>query len=92
MQLKRRPATSPRLGARRSRARLKGEEVGDFSDTAKRYAMRLAYERHYQMLLGMEDQFETAAMRRGKELENDARLAHEEKINTLVENCSAVVL
>lgn len=70
---------------------LKGEEVGDFSDQAKKYAKRLAFERVEGRLLGLDDQFETYAMRRGKELEGEARLAHEDEMNVLVQHCSFVM-
>lgn len=54
---------------------LAGEKVGDFSDAAKDYAFRLAVERISGESL--QGQFETFAMRRGRELEPDARFAHE---------------
>jgi hypothetical protein len=67
------------------RKRLKsGANKGDFSQKAKEYAFRLAIERISGKLLS-EDKFDTFEMRRGRELEEDARLLHEEKLGVLVE-------
>jgi hypothetical protein len=66
-----------------------GKRVGDFSETAKRYAFRVALERRHGKVLGAE-QFDTWAMKRGHELEARARLLHEEKIDTLVQHCGFV--
>ena len=66
-----------------------GEKVGDYTEAAKNYAMRLAIERISGQLLA-EDQFETYAMRRGKELEPDARAAHAARINQDVTECGIV--
>ena len=55
------------------RAKLKN---GDYSAAAKQYAFRLACERISGELLS-EDKFETWEMRRGHELEPEARLGHE---------------
>lgn len=52
-----------------------GEKVGDFTTMAKDYAFRLAVERISGEPLD-DGQFETYAMRRGKELEPDARDMH----------------
>jgi hypothetical protein len=54
---------------------LAGKKVGDFSDAAKDYAFRLAIERISGEPLD-EGGFSTYAMRRGNELEQDARDAH----------------
>jgi hypothetical protein len=54
---------------------LDGVKVGDYSDAAKNYAFRLAIERMTGAAL-MDDQFETFAMRRGHELEPQARDMH----------------
>lgn len=54
---------------------LAGEPVGDFTDSAKDYAFRLAVERISGTALD-DGQYETWAMRRGKELEPEARSAH----------------
>ncbi len=54
---------------------LAGERVGDYSEAAKNYAFRLAIERLTGAPL-MDDQFETFAMRRGHELEPQARDLH----------------
>ena len=56
---------------------LAGENVGDFTAAAKDYAFRLAIERISGRPLDEMDQFETYAMRRGRELEPEARRAHE---------------
>lgn len=52
-----------------------GERIGDYTDTAKNYAFRLAIERISGEALA-DGQFETYAMRRGHELEPDARRMH----------------
>lgn len=54
---------------------LAGEKVGEFSDAAKDYAFRLAVERISGEPLD-EGGFSTFAMRRGQELEPEARDAH----------------
>lgn len=54
---------------------LAGEKVGSFSDAAKDYAFRLAVERISGEPLD-EGGFSTFAMRRGQEMEADARDAH----------------
>ena len=54
---------------------LAGEQVGEFSDAAKDYAFRLAIERISGEPLD-EGGFSTFAMRRGNELEPEAREAH----------------
>lgn len=54
---------------------LAGEKVGDFTAVAKDYAFRLAVERISGEPLD-DGQFETYAMRRGKELEPEARDMH----------------
>ncbi len=70
-------------------AALRGEQVGDFSDKAKNYAFRLAVER----ISGepLDEGFETYAMRRGHELEPEARLAHERRIAMLIEHAGIVL-
>lgn len=69
------------------RERLKsGANKGDFSAAAKKYAFKLAFERISGQLME-EDKFETFEMRRGRELEPEARLAHEEARGILVEQC-----
>jgi hypothetical protein len=62
---------------------LAGEKVGDFSDAAKDYAFRLAIERLCGQPLA-DDQFETFAMRRGRELEPEARDMHAFQCNVEV--------
>lgn len=54
---------------------LSGEKVGDFSDAAKDYAFRLAVERISGEPLD-DGGFSTYAMRRGQQLEPEARDAH----------------
>ncbi|KWN80823.1 recombinase [Burkholderia ubonensis] len=54
---------------------LKGEKVGDWSDVAKDYAFRLAVERISGAPL--DEGFETWQMRRGRDLEPEARMEHE---------------
>lgn len=62
---------------------LKGEKIGDWSDAAKDYAFRLAIERISGQPL--DEGFETWAMRRGRELEHEARMEHEALTGLLVE-------
>lgn len=71
---------------REARTKLKN---GDFSAAAKKYAFRLACERISGELLD-EQQFETWAMRRGHELEPEARMAHESKKGILVEQAGFI--
>lgn len=61
---------------------LKGGQVGDYSNAAKDYAFRLAVER----ISGepLDEGFSTWAMRRGNELEPEARAAHEAQIEMLI--------
>ena len=62
---------------------LRGEKIGEWSDAALNYAFRLACER----VAGepLVEQFETYAMRRGKELEEACRIRHEIDINEVVD-------
>lgn len=55
---------------------LRGERIGEPSDAALAYAFGLAIERISGQAL-QDDKFQTYAMRRGQELEPDARRAHE---------------
>lgn len=67
-----------------ARKRLKsGPCKGDFTTAAKDYAFRTAIER----ISGdpLDDGFETYAMRRGRELEEDARICHEAEIGCFVD-------
>lgn len=57
---------------------------GEFSSECHKYAFRLACERISGQLLD-DDQFETYAMRRGRELEPIARYVHEQRIGEKVE-------
>jgi hypothetical protein len=61
-----------------------GVNEGDHTGKAKEYAFRLAIERISGELLS-EDKFDTFEMRRGRELEPDARLAHEMKRGIMVD-------
>lgn len=67
-----------------------GEKVGDFSDAAKDYAFRLAVERISGEPLD-EGGFSTYAMRRGQELEQDARDAHSFESDVVVRTAGFVV-
>lgn len=68
---------------------LDGEKVGDFSDAAKNYAFRLAVERISRKPL--DDGFETWAMKRGHELEPEARREHEAKTGLFVQRAGFVL-
>lgn len=61
-----------------------GASKGDFTKAAKEYAFRLAIERISGELLS-EDKFDTFEMRRGRELEPEARLKHEQARGFLVD-------
>lgn len=67
---------------------LKGERAGDFSEAAKNYAFRLAVERISGQPL--DEGFETYAMRRGHELEPDARMEHEIQSGLIVQTAGFV--
>lgn len=69
---------------------LAGKKVGDFSDAAKDYAFRLAVERISGEPLD-ECGFSTYAMRRGQELEQDARDAHSFDRDVVVQTAGFVV-
>lgn len=73
--------TKPRM-SEKMEAALDGEIVGEWSDPAKDYAFRLAVERISGEAL--DEGFQTWAMKRGNELEPDARAAHEIKSNLIV--------
>lgn len=67
------------------RKRMKsGPNKGDFSGKAKEYAFKLAIERLSGELLS-EDKFDTFEMKRGRELEPEARLKHEQAKGILVD-------
>jgi hypothetical protein len=68
---------------------LQGLPVGDWSDPAKNYAFRLAVERISGEPL-QDDKFETYAMRRGHELEPEARGEHEIQHGVVVERCGFI--
>lgn len=68
-----------------ARKRLKsGPNKGEFSAAGKAYAFKLAIERISGQLLDV-PQFETWQMKRGNELEPEARLKYEERQGVLVE-------
>jgi hypothetical protein len=67
---------------------LAGEVIGDWSEASKTYAFRLAIERISGEAL-QDDKFETYAMRRGHELEPEARAAHE-KLGIMVRRAGFV--
>ncbi len=67
---------------------LRGERVGEPSEGAKTYAFRLAIERIAGAAL-QDDKFETFAMRRGHELEPEARACHE-RLGILVQRAGFV--
>ncbi len=69
---------------------LDGEKVGDFTEAAKNYAFRLAVERLSGQAL-MDDQYETYAMRRGHELEPEARELHSFQIGVEVQRTGLVL-
>ncbi len=68
---------------------LRGEPVGDYSEEAKNYAFRLAIER----ISGepLDEGFETFAMRRGHELEPEARAEHEVQSGLIVQRAGFVL-
>lgn len=79
--------TAPRAeGVERA---LAGLPVGDFSDEAKNYAFRLAVER----IAGepLDEGYQNWAMRRGHELEPEARMEHEIQTGLLVERAGFVL-
>jgi hypothetical protein len=67
---------------------LRGESVGDWSMTALDYAFKLAVER----ISGepLDQGFETWSMRRGHELEPDARMEHEMQTGLIVQEAGFV--
>ena len=69
---------------------LDGEKVGDYTDAAKNYAFRLAIERISGEPLA-DEQFDTYAMRRGREMEPEAREAHEFERNITVRQTGLIL-
>lgn len=69
-------------------AALNGEQVGEFSETAKNYAFRVAIERISKTAL--DEGFETWSMRRGRELEEDCRKRHSLDLGFYVEECGFI--
>jgi hypothetical protein len=65
-----------------------GEPVGDWSDAAKNYAFRLAVERISGTPL--DEGFQTWQMKRGHELEPEARRRHEEEAGVIVQRAGFV--
>lgn len=66
-----------------------GLPIGDYSEAAKNYAFRLAIERKGGVLL--DEGFQTWQMKRGHDLEPDARMHHEEMAGVLVERAGFVL-
>jgi len=66
-----------------------GERVGDYSEAAKNYAFSLAIER----ISGepLDEGYETWAMRRGHEMEVDARMEHEMQTGLIVQEAGFVL-
>lgn len=73
-------------GVRRA---LAGESIGEWSDTAKNYAFRLAVERISG--LPLDEGFQTWSMKRGHELEPEARMEHETQTGLIVQRAGFVV-
>lgn len=75
-----------------ARARMKvnrgDKKAGDFTDEALKYAFRLAIERISGKPL--DEGFETWQMRRGHDLEPEARAEHEMQAGVVVERCGFV--
>lgn len=61
-----------------------GERKGQFKDEAHNYAFRLAIERISGKTIDDDGQYDTWAMKRGRELEPEARRAHEARTGLLV--------
>lgn len=80
--------TKPRLTETVQRA-IDGLPIGDYSEAAKNYAFRLAVERISGTSL--DEGFETWAMKRGHELEPQARAAHEAASGDIVFRAGFVV-
>lgn len=70
------------------RRALLGEKVGDFSEAARNYAFRLAIER----ISGepLDEGFQTWSMKRGNELEPEARMEHEMQSGLFVQKAGFV--
>nr|WP_269106839.1 lambda exonuclease family protein [Massilia sp. TS11] len=68
---------------------LAGESVGEPSEAAKNYAFRLAIERISREPL--DEGFQTYAMKRGHELEPDARMEHELQTGLIVQRAGFVM-
>lgn len=74
-----------------SRKRMKsGAHKGEHSTAAKNMAFKKAVERIKGAACD-EDQYETWAMRRGTELEHDARLLHERRKGVFIEQASVIL-
>lgn len=68
---------------------LDGETVGDWSEASKDYAFRVAIERI--SCEPLDEGFETWSMRRGHELEPDARMEHEVQTGLIVQEAGFVM-
>ena len=80
--------TKPRITEKVEMA-IEGKPIGEYSDAAKDYGFRLAVERISRVPL--DEGFSTWAMRRGNEMEEEARMRHEEKEGILVERAGFVI-
>lgn len=79
--------SKPKLTETVQRA-IEGLPVGDFSEAGKNYAFRTAIERISRVPL--DEGFETWQMKRGHELEPQARLLHEHHAQVAVDACGFV--
>ena len=80
--------SAPRSASIEKALDLKTTDIGEFSEAAKNYAFKVAVER----ISGepLDEGFETWAMKRGRELEPDARMEHELQTGLLVEECGLI--
>lgn len=69
---------------------LDGERVGDYTEKALNYALKLSIERISGVAL-QDDNFQTYAMRRGHELEPEARDLHSFRINKDIERTGIIL-
>lgn len=79
--------TKPRRTEMVQRA-IDGLPIGDFSEAAKNYAFRLAVERISGKQL--DEGFQTWQMKRGQELEPEARRRHEEEAGVIVQRAGFI--
>ena len=79
--------TKPRRTEAVQRA-IEGKPIGEFSEAAKNYAFRVAVERISGKAL--DEGFQTWQMKRGQELEPEARRRHEEEAGVIVERAGFI--